>query len=43
MPDIVEYDENGDEISRTPASSNADLMDINLLGGQVTRDFVQYY
>ena len=42
MPDIVEYDENGDEISRTPASSNADLRDINLLGGQVTRDFVQY-
>jgi hypothetical protein len=42
MPDIVEYDENGDEISRTPPTSNADLRDINLLVGQVPRDFVQY-
>ena len=42
MPDIVVYDEDGNEISRTPATSNADLRDINLLGGQVPRDFVQY-
>ena len=42
MPDIVVYDENGNEISRTPATSNADLRDINLLGGQQPRDFVQY-
>jgi hypothetical protein len=42
MPDIVEYDENGNEISRTPATSNDDLRDINLLVGQEPRDFTQY-
>jgi len=29
MPDIVEYDEDGNEISRTPATSNADLRNVN--------------
>ena len=42
MPDVVVYDENGNEISRTPASSNADLRDINLIQGQAERDFTQY-
>jgi len=32
-------DENGDEVSRTPPSSNADLRDINLLSGQSPRRF----
>ena len=40
MPDVVTYDENGNETSRTPASSNADLRDINLLSGQSPRRFV---
>lgn len=39
MPDVVEYDENGDVLSTTPATSNADLRDINLLFGQQPRDF----
>ena len=43
MPDIVEYDENGDVVSTTPASSNADLRDINILqadfGMQAPRRF----
>lgn len=39
MPDVVVYDENGDEVSRTPASSNADLRDINVLQGQELRRF----
>lgn len=42
MPDVVVYDEDGNEVSRTPATSNADLRDINLLQGQVPRDFTQY-
>lgn len=39
MPDLVTYDGNGDEVSRTPASSNADLKDVNLLLGQAPRRF----
>ena len=39
MPDIVEYDDEGNEISRTPATSNADLRDINITLGQTPRDF----
>jgi hypothetical protein len=39
MPDVVTYNENGDETSRTVASSNADLRDINLLSGQSRRIF----
>ena len=39
MPDVVTYDENGDEVSRTPATSNADLRDINILQGQEPRRF----
>ncbi len=42
MPDYVEYDQDGNEISRTPATSNDDLRDINLLYGQTPRDFTQY-
>ena len=30
MPDVIEYDEEGNEISRTPATSNADLKDVNV-------------
>ena len=41
MPDIVEYDEEGNEISRTPATSNADLRDVNITLGQAPRDFTQ--
>ena len=39
MPDLVVYDESGDEISRTPASSNSDLRDINIVAGQSPRIF----
>lgn len=39
MHDAVTYDENGNETSRIPASSNADLRDINLLAGQAPRQF----
>ena len=39
MPDTVTYDENGDELTRVPASSNADLRDINLWSGQTPRRF----
>ena len=39
MPDIVVYDENGDVVSVTPPTSNADLRDINLLLGQTPRNF----
>ncbi len=39
MPDVVVYDENGDEVSRTPATSNADLRDINIIAGQAPRRF----
>ena len=39
MPDVVTYDENGDETSRVVATSNADLRDINLLAGQAPRRF----
>jgi len=39
MPDTVTYDENGDELTRVPASSNADLRDINLWSGQTHRRF----
>ena len=42
MPDIVEYDEEGNEISRTPATSNDDLRDVLLMLGQHPRDLVQY-
>jgi len=40
MPDIVTYDEAGDEVSRIVAQSNADLRDINLWSGQTPRLFV---
>jgi hypothetical protein len=40
MPDTVTYDVDGNETSRTPASSNADLKDINLISGQWPRRFV---
>ena len=40
MPPVIVYDENGDVVSTTPASSNADLRDINLLSGQEPRRFV---
>lgn len=40
MPDRVTYDPvTGDEVSRTPATSNADLRDINVLAGQAPRRF----
>jgi len=39
MPDVVTYDDEGVELSRTPATSNADLRDINLLAGQEPRIF----
>ena len=39
MPDIVTYDEDGNETSRTPATSNDDLRDINLIAGQHPRLF----
>jgi hypothetical protein len=39
MPPVIVYDENGDEVSNTPATSNADLRDINLIAGQHPRDF----
>lgn len=39
MPDVVEYDENGTELSRVAATNNSDLRDINLLSGQLPRDF----
>lgn len=40
MPDTVVYDDEGNEVSRTPASSNSDLQDVNLLQGQSPRRFV---
>lgn len=40
MADIVTYDDDGNETSRTVASSNADLRDENLLCGQAPRIFV---
>jgi len=39
MPPVNSYDDNGDLVSSTPATSNADLRDINLLSGQVPRRF----
>jgi len=39
MPPIRVYDENGDLVSSTPATSNADLRDINVLQGQASRRF----
>jgi len=36
MPDVVTYDEDGNEVSRIPATSNADLRDINFLAGHET-------
>lgn len=39
MPDTVTYDAEGVELNRTPATSNADLRDINLLSGQAPRQF----
>ena len=39
MPPVNVYDENGDLVSSTPATSNADLRDINLLAGQAPRRF----
>ena len=39
MPDIVTYDDYGNETSRTPATSNDDLRDINLIAGQHVRLF----
>jgi hypothetical protein len=39
MPDVVEYDDQMNEVSRTPATSNADLKDRVLLAGQSPRDF----
>ena len=40
MPDTVVYDEDGNEISRTPATSNADLRNVNILSGQKPREFL---
>ena len=40
MPDVIEYDVGGNETSRTAATSNSDLRDINLLQGQSPRDFI---
>jgi hypothetical protein len=42
MPDRVTYDEDGNETSRTPATSNDDLRDVNILAGQAPRDFTDY-
>lgn len=39
MPPVNVYDENGDLVSSTPATSNADLRDINLLASQAPRRF----
>ena len=39
MPDVVTYDSEGNVTSTIPASSNADLRDINLLMGQSPRQF----
>ena len=39
MPPINVYDENGDLVSSTPATSNAQLVDVNLLAGQAPRRF----
>ena len=39
MPDVVTYDSEGNEASRIPATSNADLRDINVLQGQQPRRF----
>jgi hypothetical protein len=39
MPPVIVYDENGDVVSSTPATSNADLRDINLVYGQTPRIF----
>ena len=39
MPDIVQHDMDGNEVSRIPATSNADLRDLNLLSGQAPRQF----
>ena len=39
MPDTIEYAEDGTELSRTPATSNADLEDKNLVSGQHPRIF----
>jgi hypothetical protein len=39
MPPIIVYDEFGDEVSNTPATSNADLRDINKVLGQADRRF----
>lgn len=41
MPDIVTYDEDGNEIGRELAQSNDDLRDVNLLLGQVPRIFTE--
>jgi len=40
MPDVVAYDENGDVVSATPATSTADLRDINIVMGQAQRIFI---
>jgi hypothetical protein len=39
MPPIIEYDENGDPISSTPATDNDDLRDISLVFGDLPRRF----
>lgn len=39
MPDRIEYDSEGNVTNTIPASSNADLRDINLLMGQSPRAF----
>jgi len=39
MPDVIVHDEDGTVVSTTPATSNADLRDINLLAGQEPRNF----
>lgn len=39
MPDLVTYDQDGNETSRTPAASNSDLRQINLIAGQANRIF----
>jgi hypothetical protein len=42
MPDLIEYDDEGNVISTTPATSNLDLRDINLVAGQSPRLFSNF-
>ena len=39
MPDTIVYDEDGNVVQTIPATSNADLRDVNLIQGQAPRMF----